>query len=320
MKNFKHFLSYFAALMLLAAPAFTSCSDDEETPKEPDTVKVTSITITPATLTLAVGETATVSVQVLPANATNKSFNYDIADAAIAKIEGNTVTALAAGNTTLTATTEDGNKVASCLITVTGGGNNNDNPGEGGDVELSFAASAAVYYGDAFGAAEQGLDLDYNMWIADFVDESVANGSEEGMFLEVFFCTAKDTTSITPGTYAVATGAEYLQDYLFPFSLFPFLTLDEETQIGSFVTLTGAYYDYIITGGSMDVALDGDVYTVTFNLEAADIANSSETEWAYVTLTGSYNGTIDQYNSEDLAQQAMPMNLNRKDIKPVAFR
>lgn len=83
------------------------------------TIPVTSINVTPATATLTVGGTTTLTAEVLPATATTKTYAWSTSDANVASVSAaGVVTAVAAGSATITATTTDGSKKDTCVVTV----------------------------------------------------------------------------------------------------------------------------------------------------------------------------------------------------------
>lgn len=87
--------------------------------KNPTSTLVTGIDINKSNISLYVGETVTLSATISPSNATNKSYSWSTSNANVATIDSNGyITAKLAGTATITATTSDGNKTASCLITV----------------------------------------------------------------------------------------------------------------------------------------------------------------------------------------------------------
>ncbi len=82
-------------------------------------IRVTGITLKPNKITLKQGETAKLTYEVLPSNATNKNFTWKSSNKNVATIvRGGKVTAVSAGKATITATTKDGGYVASCKVTV----------------------------------------------------------------------------------------------------------------------------------------------------------------------------------------------------------
>lgn len=88
--------------------------------KADTTVAVTGVTLDKATATLKMGETVTVTLTaaVTPENATDKTVTWTSSDAGIATVENGVVTAVAAGSAIITVTTSDGNKTATCEVTV----------------------------------------------------------------------------------------------------------------------------------------------------------------------------------------------------------
>lgn len=81
---------------------------------------VTGVTLDPDSLDLKINDETTLTANVLPAGATNPSVTWKSSDEAVATVDGNgKVTAIAAGDTTITATTADGGYEAACLVNVT---------------------------------------------------------------------------------------------------------------------------------------------------------------------------------------------------------
>ncbi len=82
---------------------------------------VTSVTLNKTTLSLTAGDTATLTATVKPADATDKSVTWSSSDKKVATVDaGGKVTAVAPGTASITVTTTDGNKTATCAVTVTG--------------------------------------------------------------------------------------------------------------------------------------------------------------------------------------------------------
>ncbi len=82
-------------------------------------VKVTGVKLNKTAITKTVGETEQLKATVLPANATNKAVTWSSSDKAIATVsKKGLVTAVKKGTATITVTTKDGNKTASCKVTV----------------------------------------------------------------------------------------------------------------------------------------------------------------------------------------------------------
>lgn len=77
---------------------------------------VQSVSLSAVTMTLAEGESKTLTATVLPANATNKTVVWTVSPAGFATVSNGVVTGVKAGNCTVTATA--GGKSASCAVTV----------------------------------------------------------------------------------------------------------------------------------------------------------------------------------------------------------
>jgi uncharacterized protein YjdB len=84
-----------------------------------DIVNVTGVTLDKETLSLDPEETAQLNHTVLPDDATDKSVSWESSDESIVKVtQSGAVTAVSAGQATITVTTNDGNKTAECKVTV----------------------------------------------------------------------------------------------------------------------------------------------------------------------------------------------------------
>lgn len=81
-------------------------------------VKVDSILLDESTKTLEMGESFTLEATVLPENATNKKYTWSTSDEKVATVDGGIVSSVGEGTATITATTEDGAKTATCIVTV----------------------------------------------------------------------------------------------------------------------------------------------------------------------------------------------------------
>lgn len=81
---------------------------------------VTGVTLNQTSLKMKVGDSpVSLDAEIQPANATNQTVRWHSSNPDIATVDGNgTITAKRAGTTTITVTTVDGNKTASCLVTV----------------------------------------------------------------------------------------------------------------------------------------------------------------------------------------------------------
>ena len=84
----------------------------------PQTVPVTGVTLDKAELTLEKGSTGTLKATVEPQNATNNTVTWSSSNEEVATVANGTVTAVSAGEATITVTTADGGKTATCKVTV----------------------------------------------------------------------------------------------------------------------------------------------------------------------------------------------------------
>lgn len=96
------------------------CCREGSSPSQPSdpTIHVTSISLSQTSLSILVGESATLVATVLPENATNKNVIWSTDNPSVASVDNGTVSAVGQGTATITAKTEDGNKTADCIVTV----------------------------------------------------------------------------------------------------------------------------------------------------------------------------------------------------------
>ena len=87
---------------------------------KPAVVSVTGVALDKSALSLTPGKSETLTATVAPNNATNQNVTWSSNNADVATVDQNgIVTAVKAGTATITVTTADGNKTASCNVTVT---------------------------------------------------------------------------------------------------------------------------------------------------------------------------------------------------------
>lgn len=86
---------------------------------DPTPVAVTGVTLDQSVAEVAVGKTITLVPTVAPSNATTKTVTWESDDDAIATVADGVVTGVAEGTATITVKTTDGNKTATCEVTVT---------------------------------------------------------------------------------------------------------------------------------------------------------------------------------------------------------
>ena len=80
---------------------------------------VTGVSLDKTSLSLYTGSTGTLTATVEPDDATNQNVTWQSDNANVATVQNGTVTAVGAGETTITVQTQDGNYTATCHVTVT---------------------------------------------------------------------------------------------------------------------------------------------------------------------------------------------------------
>ena len=119
------FVSMIGALLLvIAAMAMVAgCrqANDNSAGQSAGTavVPVESVSIDITGVVKDKGNAFTLTATVLPANATNKAVTWESSDQTVATVDGDgKVTCVDGGTATITVKTVDGNKIATCLLTV----------------------------------------------------------------------------------------------------------------------------------------------------------------------------------------------------------
>ena len=83
------------------------------------TVPVTGVSLNKSSTSLTVGKTEILTATVTPTNATNKAVAWSSNNTTVATVDNGTIRANAKGSATITVRTSDGNKTATCAVTVT---------------------------------------------------------------------------------------------------------------------------------------------------------------------------------------------------------
>ncbi len=115
-----------------------------ETPEPPATVAVESVQLDTDAAVLTEGDTLTLTATVNPANATNKAVTWSTNNPDVATVDNGLVTAVSAGTATITVTTVDGAKTATCTIEVEAAAPS-DVPVE--NIEFAVGTSTTMYVG-----------------------------------------------------------------------------------------------------------------------------------------------------------------------------
>lgn len=85
------------------------------------TISVTGVSFTKSSFSMEIKSTYTLKATVAPANASNKNVTWSSSNTAVATIsDTGVVTGISVGETTITVTTEDGHKTATCKVNVLG--------------------------------------------------------------------------------------------------------------------------------------------------------------------------------------------------------
>ena len=82
-------------------------------------VSVTGVTLDQNSASIETGSTLQLTATVSPSNATNKTVSWSSSNTSVATVSNGLVTAVSAGNATITVTTSDGGYTATCAVTVT---------------------------------------------------------------------------------------------------------------------------------------------------------------------------------------------------------
>ena len=113
------YLAYIAA-SALAALFINACTPRSTEPEKPEggPVKVQSVTLSRSEVTLTEGEELTLTAEVKPSDAEDKTISWSSSAPEVASVDGGKVKALKEGSATITATSKDGDHKAYCRITV----------------------------------------------------------------------------------------------------------------------------------------------------------------------------------------------------------
>lgn len=105
--------------MMVVTIALAGCGDDDENDNVepvPESISVTDIRLDKTFVELLEGETVTLSAEVIPDNATDKSVSWTSTDDNVATVNDGTVTAVSKGDVTITA--KAGSKFVECQVSV----------------------------------------------------------------------------------------------------------------------------------------------------------------------------------------------------------
>jgi len=110
-------------------------------PEGKDPIPVSEVRLSKPSLTLEIYDFTTLVATVLPANADDKTITWKSSDESVVKVENGKLTAVDTGIVTITVTTKDGGKTATCTVTVT--------PLKPGEGEMIFVEGGTFMMGDS---------------------------------------------------------------------------------------------------------------------------------------------------------------------------
>jgi len=106
-------------IALLAAAVYIYSNENSSKDSSSDVVKVKSVGLDRTDVQLEVGKSTVLSCTVMPSNAANKAVTWSSSNPSVAVVDGNgKVTAVSVGSAVITVKTVDGEKTASCNVTV----------------------------------------------------------------------------------------------------------------------------------------------------------------------------------------------------------
>ncbi len=217
-------------------------------------VPVTGVTVSPTTASVATGATTTLTATVAPTNATNKNVTWSSSNTAVATVSAaGVVTGVAAGSATITVTTTDGSKTATCAVTVT----------SSGGTTTGYEAESGTYGGGAqtqtASNASNGAVVGNLNSVGSFTQVSSVNGGSGGTASLVIRYSNGFSSTSAIGLYVNNT---FIQNVSFPvtggWNTFANATVSINLPSGTANTIK-------LQIGSGNAAADIDKYTVTPN-------------------------------------------------------
>lgn len=220
-------------------------------------VAVSSLDVTPSSVSLNVGDKQTLTVTVLPSSATDKNVTAVSSDSSVVRADGMTLTALKAGTATVTVKASNG-KTASCKVTVLGNAS----------LKIKTMPEKTEYYiGDKLDAS--GLTLSYTNRNG---STSTVNGSAASLRCDMS----------TAGTKTVTVGYDGLETSFTVKVKTPSIKLNKIfTEEGTIFVVTTDPEDVDVGWSSSDTRI--------LRISGEKIVPVS-TGTAYVRVTMTYNG------------------------------
>lgn len=224
-------------------------------------VDVTGVSLSETSKTIMATEKFTLTATVAPADATNKLVKWSSDDETIAKVVDGVVTGLKAGTATITVSTLDGSKTASCEVTVT----------------AKEKPAGAVFY-ESFDGCD-GYGGNDGVWSNITLTKKFEYADNEGWSTEGYMASGKQCASIRKSTDA--TGGTDKNSGLTT----PAIGVAGDGNITfnaqSWGNDTGDFYIAIVGGGTFSEA---DGVSLTNNSTTAKIALTKKSEWVKYDL------------------------------------
>ncbi len=261
-------------------------------------INVTSVSLDRTSAELAKGEELTLTATVNPDNATDKSVTWTTSDASVASVENGKITALKAGTATITVTTADGGKTATCDVTV----------------KSAYVAVTSVTLDKTAVEIIAGHDLTLTATVnpdnatdksvtwttSDASVASVENGKVTGLTTG----TATITVTTTDGSMtAVCEVTVTEQPVVTLKQTAAEMTVGEEITLAASVTIDGTELQWSSSDATVASVTDGKVTalkagTATITVTTADGGSSASCEVTVNAFTGEVTGvTIDKYSA-----------------------
>ena len=184
----KHFL--FKLMLFVIPLGMVACSDSEDEPENP-TVEVTSVTVSPESINMVIGDTQRLTLTISPENASVKSGTWSSSNEAVATVsQDGTVTAVAEGTAMITVTA--GGKSDTCNVTVTA------ERIEVESIEISPAEVTLTQIGETAQLTVKIMpeDATYTEMTWSSSDESIATVTQDGLVTAVAEGSATLTVSV----------------------------------------------------------------------------------------------------------------------------
>ncbi len=255
----------------------------------PTTVPVTGVSLNKASTTLTVGTSETLTATVLPDNATNKAVTWSSNDSTVATVdESGKVTAVAPGEATITVTTEDGSKTATCTVIVHTATTITTQPQsvsvtEGQSATFSVTATGdnlryqwQINSGNGWSAITGATDASYTI---DRTTTAMSGNQYRCIVTGNGGETTSSAATLTVRSYEPPYTGKYSYEIVSDVGENGTIDVDRYATEGDQVTITvspdEAYLldDLTVTSGGKDVALtDNGDGTYTFTMPSGDVA------------------------------------------------